>query len=132
MVKRQRVLVADSSQYFELPLWHMLIPEPEFKIVGVAKNIAEVVDMTQIHTPNIILIDSSASKMGGLWTIKRLRDIVPNTTIITITSLWSKQYAQAATQAGAAGCLSKSEIANGLLQTLRKLPAPHLSLANIY
>jgi two-component system chemotaxis response regulator CheY len=132
MAHRQNVLIADSSKYFALPLWRTLLPEPEFEVIGVAKNIAQAVEMTVLHHPAIILIDTTAPHMGGVWAIKRLRELHRPSVIIAVTSLWSKEYAQAASTAGAADCLVKSEIVNKLPQHLDKLVRSPLTMANIY
>ncbi len=121
MPYRKRILVADSSKYFASSIWHMLIPELEFEIVGLACNAEEAVDMAATLFPDIILVDLSHSAMHGLKTIQTLNTVHPGSSIISFMPISFYGYTQAAINAGAAACLPKSEMADVLLQTLRGL-----------
>ena len=129
MPQHQRVLVADSSKYFDSPIWRMLIPEPEFEIVGFAGSSQEAVTMVNTLIPDIVLVDLSHPEMCGLRTIQALRKIHPDIFIITFRPIPSQEYTQAALDAGAAACLTKSEMADALLQTLRQLIPTRSSIA---
>ncbi len=121
MPQRKRILVADSSKYFASSIWHMLIPEPEFEIVGLACSAEEAINMAAALFPDIILVDLSHSAMRGLQTIQTLNAVHPGSSIISFMPISFYEYTQAAINAGAAACLPKSEMANVLVQTLRGL-----------
>ena len=121
MPPSQRVLVADSSKYFDNSIWRMLIPEPEFEIVGLANNTEEAVTMALTLAPDIILADLSKSTKLGLQIIKALHAVQPTIPIISFRPNSSREYTSAALNAGAAVCLTKSEIAEALPQTLYRL-----------
>ena len=123
-----RVLIGDSSKYFDRTMWQSLLPYPEFSIIGIATDSQDITKLTIAQRPDTILIDLSASEMGGLWTIESLRAIQPEATIITLLTGASSQYSQAAKCAGATTCLVKSDIAETLPETLRSLQFnPNLS-----
>jgi DNA-binding NarL/FixJ family response regulator len=122
---RQRVLVADGSKYFDRSIWRMLIPEPEFDIVGMASNTAEAIEMADDLTPDIILADLSHSEMRGLRTIEILRRSHPTIPIISLSPISSQEYSRAALKAGATVCVTKSEMAETLAQTLHGLNNGH-------
>ena len=121
MSHHHRILVADSSKYFAPSFWHMLIPETEFQIVGLADNTDNTVRMAQTLAPDIVLVDLSNSHIRGLHTVAAVRALQPGTPIVTFMPIASQEYAQASLEAGANACLTKSEIANKLLQILRGL-----------
>jgi DNA-binding NarL/FixJ family response regulator len=121
MFQPKRILVADGSKYFASSIWQMLIPEPEFEIVGLACNAEEAINMATTLFPDIILVDLSHSDMRGLRTIQTLNALHPGSSIITFMPISFHEYTQAALDAGAAACLPKSEMANVLVQTLRDL-----------
>lgn len=125
MDSRQRVLVADGSKYFDRSIWRMLIPEPEFDIVGMASNTAEAIEMADDLTPDIILADLSHSEMRGLRTIEILHRTHPTIPIISLSPISSQEYSQAALKAGATVCVTKSEMAETLAQTLHGLNNGH-------
>ncbi len=118
--QRKRILVADSSKYFGT-IWQMLIPEPEFEIVGLACSAEEAINMAAALFPDIILVDLSHSAMRGLQTIQTLNAFHPGSSIISFMPISFSEYTQAAINAGAAACLPKSEMVDVLVQTLRGL-----------
>ena len=59
MPRHRRVLVADSSKYFDMSIWRRLIPDTEFEIVGLADNTAATIEMAITRSPGIILVDLS-------------------------------------------------------------------------
>ncbi len=121
MSLRQRVLVADGSKYFDHSIWRMLIPESEFDIVGMAGNTDEAIQMAGDLAPDIILADLSHSEMRGLQTIELLHRTHPAIPIISLSPISSQEYSQAALKAGAAVCVTKSDMVDMLLQTLQGL-----------
>jgi DNA-binding NarL/FixJ family response regulator len=131
MPQYRRILVVDGSKYFPTSIWYRLIPETEFEIVGLTNNTDETVEMVPTLSPDIILIDLSHSETCGLQTVSTIRATYPRIPIVTFTPISSQEYTRAAFDAGATACLTKSEMADVLLQTLRELPAVRSS-ANIY
>ena len=121
MPRHQRILVADSSKYFDHSIWHRLIPETEFKIVGMADNPDETVHLALVLSPDIILVDLSHTQTRGLQTVAALHTSHPHIPIITFMPISSCEYTRASLDAGAAACLTKSDMADVLLQTLRNL-----------
>ncbi|MFC1976265.1 response regulator transcription factor [Chloroflexota bacterium] len=127
MSRHQRILVADSSKYFDSSIWRMLISETEFEIVGLAGNTDETVKMAITLSPDIILVDLSHPEIRGLQTVAVLHTVHPHVPIITFMPISSREYTQASLDAGAIACLPKSEIADVLLHTLRSLTLAHSS-----
>ena len=121
MAQRQRILVANSNKYLGNSVWSRLIPEPEFEIVGLASEVDEAIVMTGELVPHAILVDLSGAELSGLKTIEALSAGFPNIPIIAFTLVTSDECNRAALRAGAVACLTISEIADMLLQTLRNL-----------
>ncbi|MEW5960778.1 MAG: response regulator transcription factor [Chloroflexota bacterium] len=117
----RRILVADSSKYFNATFWRMLIPEPEFEIVGLANNTEDALKMAHTLSPDIVLADITRSTLSGLRIVEALRAVHPGMPIITFRPVASQEYTQAALNAGATACLTKSELAEVLPQTLYNL-----------
>jgi DNA-binding NarL/FixJ family response regulator len=122
MPQYRRILVVDGSKYFPTSIWNRLIPETEFKIVGLTNNTDETVEKVLTLSPDIILVDLSHSETHGLQTVSTIRAVYPAIPIVTFTPISSREYTRAAFGAGATACLTKSEMADGLLQILRELP----------
>jgi DNA-binding NarL/FixJ family response regulator len=118
MPQRQRILVADGSRYLGNLIWHRLVSEPGLEIVGLACDTEEAVQMAFTLSPDIILVNLSHSGLFGLPTIRTLHTDYPDIPIVAVTSFLSREYTQAALDAGAAVCLTKSGRDESLLQTL--------------
>ena len=132
MAQRQRILVANSNQYLGNSIWSRLIPEPEFEIVGVASDPEEAIGMAGELVPHAILVDLSGAELSGLKTIELLYAAFPGIPLIAFTPVSSDEYSRAALGAGAVACLTISEIADMLLQTLRNLiPVRSLVMAHL-
>jgi DNA-binding NarL/FixJ family response regulator len=129
MPRHRRILVADSSKYFGNSIWHRLIPETEFEIVGQAGDPDEIVKMATHLSPDIILVDLSHPENCGLQTVTTLHTVHPDIPIITLMPISSYEYTRASLDAGAAACLIKSEIVDLLLQTLRNLTPAQSSIS---
>jgi DNA-binding NarL/FixJ family response regulator len=82
-------------------------------------------------SPDIILVDLSHPEICGLQTVATLHTIQPRIPIITFMPISSQEYTQASLDAGATACLTKSEMADVLLQTLRKLTSIHSAVQAI-
>ena len=121
MFNRRRVLVVDGSRYFNGSIWHTLIPESEFELVGLARNTEEAVEMVTSLSPDIVLVDLSHSEMRGVQAILSLNTAQSAIPIIAFTPMSSDEYTQAALKAGAAACFPKSDMAEALLHTIWEL-----------
>jgi len=121
MPQRHRILVVDGSKYFDDSLWRMLIPEPEFEIAGLARNTDEAVKMVTSMSPDIVLVDLAHSEMQGLRAIESLHASRPGLPIIALMPISSREYTQAAHEAGANACVTKAEMADVLLKTIWRL-----------
>jgi DNA-binding NarL/FixJ family response regulator len=131
MAQRQRILVANSNKYLGNSVWSRLIPEPEFEIVGLASDADEAIAMAGELGPHAILVDLSGAEMSGLKTIELLHTAFPKIPLIAFSPVLSDECNLAALGAGAVACLTISEIADMLLQTLRNL-IPIRSLVMIH
>ena len=131
MAQRQRILVANSNKYLGNSVWSRLIPEPEFEIVGLASDADEAVAMAGELGPHVILVDLSGAEQHGLKTIELLHAAFPKILLIAFSPVLSDECNEAALGAGAVACLTISEIADMLLQTLRNL-IPIRSLVMIH
>jgi len=124
MSRRQRILIAHSSKYFGSTIWSLLIPDPEFEIVGMANDLEEAVNMASSLSPDLILVDLSDSETYGLRTIQTLHAIYPYLPIVTFVPVWTHEYSPRALAAGATSCLTESDIAESLLEKFERLVVP--------
>jgi two-component system chemotaxis response regulator CheB len=121
MAQHRRILIVDSSKYFDNSMWRMLIPEGEFEIVGPTNTTDETLTMAFSLVPDVILVDLARPASKGLKTVSTLRSVYPYIPIITFMPISSEEYTRASLNAGASACVPKAEVADVLLQTMQRV-----------
>jgi DNA-binding NarL/FixJ family response regulator len=100
------VLIADKHYIIREALKRVLT---NFHIVGEAADGDTALELVRQKKPDIILLDLSMPKRGGLSIIKEIRACHPDTKILVITLKHSQRSACVALQAGANGYYLKDE-----------------------
>ncbi len=72
-----RILLADDHEVVRRGLSLVLRQEPDFEIVGEAKNGVEAVSMVIDLAPNLVLLDWKMPQMDGLQAAKEIKKNVP-------------------------------------------------------
>ncbi|MDI9481693.1 MAG: chemotaxis response regulator protein-glutamate methylesterase [Bacillota bacterium] len=67
-----RVLIVDDSPFIRKVLHDIFDSDPEIKVVGVAKNGREALDIAALVKPDVITLDIEMPVMNGLDCLKRL------------------------------------------------------------
>ena len=97
--------------------------EKDFEVAGVASNGRELVDLATQYKPDVILVDISMPLLNGIEATRQLSKMLPRTRVVVLTQQVSKEYVQAALQAGARGYVVKQAAPTELLTALREVLA---------
>src|SRR4051812_5804589 len=89
-----------------------------FRICGEAQDGLVAVEKAHELQPQVIVMDINMPGIDGLEATRRIHKALPNVEILIFTQHELLQVAQAAEDAGARGCLSKSEAAHQLVPAL--------------
>ena len=103
MEKRPRVFIVEDHQLFREGLKAMLNRREDIDIVGEAEDGLEAVRNIRKATPDLVLLDLSMPKMGGISVIKEVKRELPETRILALTIHESDQFVLKAFEAGADG-----------------------------
>jgi DNA-binding NarL/FixJ family response regulator len=116
-----KIFLADDQCLMLEGIKAILKHEPEIEIVGTAQDghtaIAQVIKLQ----PDLVLIDIEMPKMNGIVATKYIREHMPDTKVIVLTSHKQPSYVSEALQAGASGYLSKDTLIQDLKQTIHTL-----------
>ena len=117
-----RVLIADDQRVVREGLALVLGLLPEVDVVGSAADGDEAVAMAADLLPDIVLMDLRMPRCDGVEAIRLLRERVPETKVVVLTTYADDRSVIDALRAGARGYLTKdaggAEIRHALSQVL--------------
>jgi len=103
------IVIVEDHQLFRDGLKSMLNKRNDVTIVGEAEDGIEAVMLIRKLKPNLVLLDMSMPKMGGISVLKDVKRELPETRILLLTIHESDQYVLEAFEAGADGyCIKDS------------------------
>ncbi len=117
-----RVLVADDQRVVREGLAMVLGLLPDVEVVGSACDGDEAVALAADLLPDVVLMDLRMPRCDGVEATRLLRERVPETTVVVLTTYADDRSVIAALRAGARGYLTKdaggAEIRHALRQVL--------------
>jgi DNA-binding NarL/FixJ family response regulator len=117
-MNRPRILVADDHRIVAEGLRSLL--EPEFELVEIVENGAQMVEAARRLSPDVILADITMPRLNGLEALERLRRAKCEARVIFLTMHKDATYAARALRAGAAGFVLKHAASSELVTAIRE------------
>ncbi|HEX5139904.1 MAG TPA: response regulator transcription factor [Dehalococcoidia bacterium] len=114
-----RILIADDHSVVRQGLRMFLGLDPELEIVGEAADGAEALKMARELTPDVILMDMLMPVMDGIQATIAVRQELPETEVIALTSVLDDGSVVGAVKAGAIGYLLKDTQADDLRRAIK-------------
>ncbi|TMK27707.1 MAG: response regulator transcription factor [Actinobacteria bacterium] len=118
-----RVLIADDHAVLREGLRSFLELQDGIEIVGDAADGAEAVELAERLRPAVVLMDLVMPKLDGVEAMRELRERVPETRVIILTSYIDDERLLPAIRAGAAGYLLKNAEPQELARAIRAADA---------
>lgn len=115
-----RVLLVDDHALFRRGVRTLLSSEPGLEVVGEAADGEEAVTVAERTMPDVILMDLNMPKGGGLAATRRIKELLPYTSIVMLTVSDYEQDLFDAIKAGAQGYLLKNVEPAELVQAVHK------------
>ena len=114
-----RILIVDDHPVVREGLAGMLTGQPDFVVVGEAKDGAEAVELDERLLPDVLLMDLRMPGMDGVAAIKAIRGKRPSANILVLTTYDSDADIVRAIEAGATGYLLKDTPREELFRAIR-------------
>jgi DNA-binding NarL/FixJ family response regulator len=113
-----RVLIVDDHAVYRRGLQTVLATEEGIEVVGEAADGIEAVERAEETLPDVIVMDVSMPKRGGIEACRVIKQRVPSVRILMLTSSDDESHLFEAVRAGANGYLLKDvppeEVAAGI------------------
>ena len=125
-----RVLLADDQPLLLYGFAMIIDAQDDMEVVAQAHDGAEAVRLTQLHAPDVVLMDVRMPVLDGLTATRRLTDIGETATrVLVLTTFDLDEYAFEAIRAGASGFLLKNTRPADLLAGIRSVATGDAVLA---
>ena len=119
--RKINIALADDHTIFRDGLRRLLSLEPDFEVVGEAKNGTEVLDLVHELQPDILLLDLKMPGLDGLSALQRIQNQKLKTKIIVLTASDDEgEYVQAM-KFGTSGIVLKQTATELLIKSIRKV-----------
>jgi PAS domain S-box-containing protein len=115
-----RVLLADDHEVVRTGLTRLLQMEPDIEVVGQAADGQEALDAALQIQPDVILMDVSMPRMGGVEATRQIIQQMPSIKIIGLSMHEQEDVAASMKAAGAAAYLTKTSPPETLIAAIRE------------
>ena len=115
------ILVADDHGIVREGLRRLLESEQDLKVVGEASDGREVLAEVEKHDPEVVVLDITMPRLGGLETLERLRADHPDVKVILLSVHGDPPFIQSAIALGADGYILKNGRAAEIITAVREV-----------
>lgn len=124
-----RIVIADDHQVVRRGMRMFLADDPDFEVVGEAANGAEALEAARLTRPDVVLMDLLMPVMDGITATGHIRNELPDTEVIALTSVLEDASVVNAIKAGAIGYLLKDMELEELLKAIKAAAAGQVQLS---
>ena len=121
--KPLRILLADDHATVRHGLKLLIDSQPDMKVVSEASDGTSAVQRALELEPDVVVLDISMPGMNGLLATRKLKQLQPDTAIVTLTRHGDDAYLQELLRAGVSGYVLKQSASTELLQAIRAAAA---------
>jgi len=128
--KKIRVMLVDDHAVVRSGLSAFLMVQPDLELVGEAESGEDAIARAALLRPDVILMDLMMPGMDGVAATRAIRQKLPETQVVALTSFKEDNLVQGALQAGAIGYLLKNVSAVELANAIRSAHSKRMTLSS--
>lgn len=129
MEKKIRIILADDHRLLRSGLKLLLGRSAKIEFIGEASDGETTLRLFEELRPDILLLDLSMPKMGGMDCLKEIKSRYPGAKIIVLTMHDDEEYIKEAMKAGAAGYVHKGAVDTELFKAIDQVAKGQLYLS---
>ncbi|MBN1875131.1 MAG: response regulator transcription factor [Anaerolineae bacterium] len=116
-----RILIVDDHEVVRLGLRALLSNQPDFVVVDEASTAKEALEKVQQHRPDVVVLDIRLPGENGIVACRNIKEVLPATQIIMLTSYAEDEMLFDAIGAGAAGYVLKQIGGDELVRAIERV-----------
>jgi DNA-binding NarL/FixJ family response regulator len=116
-----RLLVVDDHEVVRQGLVALLVRRPNLHVVAEAGTAAEAVDAASRLQPDLVIMDVRLPDGSGIEACREIREAMPATRVVILTSYPDEDAVLSAIVAGASGYLLKQVRARDLVEAIERV-----------
>jgi DNA-binding NarL/FixJ family response regulator len=124
-VQPSRLLIVDDHEVVREGLMAALSKDARFTLVGGASSAAEAVDVARQERPDVAIVDMHLPDVPGHELCRQLRGLLPDITVIALSSYLTEEAVRSAIRAGASAYVTKAAGLQELRTVLDEVCAPN-------
>lgn len=113
------IVIADDHELVRYALNTVIDAEEDIEVVGEASDGKQAIEMVKKKKPTVLLLDLHMPEMDGVEVCRVVREQVPDTRVLILTSFDDDDEVFGALSAGAHGYIMKDVAPRALLETIR-------------
>jgi two-component system, NarL family, response regulator NreC len=114
-----RCIIIEAHTSFRERLRRVLVAEPDFQVVGEARDASHGHQLVRDLKPDVVLMDIDIAGTSGLEAARLMARDAPDTGLILLTAQEDEEYLLRSMEVGAAGYILKDSPAPKLLGAIR-------------
>jgi DNA-binding NarL/FixJ family response regulator len=116
-----RILIADDIEAWHWIYAGVLSRRPDWKIVGIARNVVEAVQKSRELNPDVVLLEMDLERMDGLETARQIRQVAASSRIVFVGFDDPYQALESVSSTGAYGYIVKRNVVLDLVPALEAI-----------
>lgn len=114
-----KILIAEDHAIVREGIRMILDAEPEFDVVGEAKDGKQAVELARALSPDVVVMDISMPQMTGIEATQQIRRLCPQSHVLILTMHEEESYVFQLLQMGASGYVLKRAAVTDLVEAVR-------------
>lgn len=118
--QKVKILLVDDHQIVRKGIRKFIKDKQGMVVVGEAADGKEAIDLCQKMAPDVVLMDVNMPILDGIEATKKITSDMPEICIIGLSMHHKSKFIEKMKDAGASAYISKTEIIESLVQTIRR------------
>jgi DNA-binding NarL/FixJ family response regulator len=118
---RTRLVIADDHPLYRIALRQILCEQSNLEVVGEAGDGNEALELCRRLRPDIVLMDVRMPELDGIEATRVIKQEMPRTIVLIVTSFEDRDYLLESLKAGAAGYILKGATSEEIIEAIQQV-----------